>query len=107
MRLDGSITQDEYDKVLQELKDTQYRLNIEMEEHTRGDHKYHINVGIVLNLCRRMGMLFKRSEPQEKQAILEFLLRNAVVRGKIPQYTLKKPFQAVLALASHPTQRRG
>lgn len=107
MRLDGSITQDEYDKVLQEMKDAQYRLNVEMEEHTRGDHKYHINVGIVLNLCRRMGVLFKRSEPEEKHAILNFLLQNAVVRGKTPQYTLKKPFQTVLALASHSTQRRG
>lgn len=106
IHLDGSITKDEYDKKLQELKDNQYRLGIEMQEHTKGDHEYHINVGIVLNLCRKMGELFRRSEPYEKRAILTFLLQNSIVRGKKPQYTLRKPFPVVLSLASNPTLRR-
>ena len=87
--LDRSITKDEYDKKLQELKDRQYRLNLEVEEHIRGDHQYHIHVATVLKLCRRMGKTFERSEPEEKKAILGFLLLKAEASGKNPTYTLK------------------
>jgi hypothetical protein len=92
---------------LQELNDTQNRLNIEMEEHTKGHHQYHIHVATVFSLPRRMGNIFKDSEPAEKRAILQFLLQNATANGKKLEYKLKKPFDTVLSFAHHPTGRRG
>ena len=100
------ITQDEYDKKLQELKDRQYRLNIELDEYTKADRQYHIHVGTVLNLSRRMSDIFESSEPLEKRAILNFLLQNPTVSAKKLDFTLKKPFDTVLALAHHPSGRR-
>jgi len=102
MRLDQSITRDDYDKKLQELKDRQYRLNIELEEYTKADHQYHIHVGTVLNLSRRIGQIFESSETMEKRAILNFILQNPTVSGKKLEFTLRKPFDTVLELAHCP-----
>ena len=107
MRLDQSITPADYDKKLQELKDRQYRLNVELEEYTKADHQYHIHVGTVLNLSRRIGEIFESSELVEKRAILNFLLQNPTVDGRKLEFTLRKPFDTVLALAHHPVGLRG
>lgn len=78
-----------------------------MEEHTKGDHQYHVHVGTVISLCRRMSDIFKSSEPNEKRAFLQFLLQNASADGKNLDFTMRKPFDAVLALAHHPTGLAG
>ena len=102
----GSITKDDYDKKLQELKDKQYRLNIELEDYTKADHEYHIHVGTVLNLSRKIGEIFESSEPNEKRAILNFLLQNPRVSDKKLVFTMAKPFDAILELANCPTGLR-
>ena len=107
LRLEESITPDDYDKKLEELKDNQYRLGIELEEYTKADHEYHIHVSTVLNLSRKMGDIFESSEPLEKRAILNFLLQNPTVSGKTLEFTLRKPFDTVLELAGCPNWLRG
>lgn len=107
MRLDQSITQDDYDKKLQELKDRQYQLEIEQSEYTKADHQYHIHVSTVLNLSRRIGDIFESSEIEEKRAILNFLLQNPMVKGKNLEFTLRKPFDTVLELTGSQTVLRG
>jgi len=98
--LDGtSITKDEYDKKLQDLKDRQYRLNLELDEHTKADHEYHIHVSTVINLCRRIRIIFEGSEVSEKHAIINFVLSNLSVTDRKLKYSLRKPFDAVLDLA--------
>lgn len=106
MRLDKSITSDDYDKKLQELKDRQYRLNVELDEYTKADHEYHIHVNTVINLSRRIADIFESSEPMEKRAILGFMLQNPTVSGKKLEFTLRKPFNTVLELAICPTGLR-
>lgn len=107
MRLDGSITQGDYDSKLQELKDKQYVLNIELEEHTKADHQYHLHVSQVVNLSQRMGEIFESSEVVEKRAILNFILQNPVVNEKTLGFTLRSPFNLVLQLADNPIQLPG
>ena len=107
LRLDQSITPDDYDRKLQELKDQQYHLGLDLERHTRADHQYHIHVGTVLSLARRVGEIFESSEIEEKRAILNFLLQNPVVEGKKLEFSLKKPFDTVLELATCPIGLRG
>jgi len=102
MRLDLSITHDDYDKKLCELKDKQYQLEIEQSEYTKADHQYHIHVGTVFKLSRRIGEIFDSSEIDEKRAILGFILQNPVVEGKKLDFTLRKPFDTVLAVAGCP-----
>ena len=107
MRLDKSITSDDYDKKLQELKDKQYRLNVELDEYTKADHEYHVYVNTVINLSRRIADIFESSEPMEKRAILGFILQNPTVSGKKLEFTMRKPFDAVLELATCPAGLRG
>ncbi|TSC65096.1 MAG: hypothetical protein G01um101491_27, partial [Parcubacteria group bacterium Gr01-1014_91] len=103
---DKSITKDDYDKKLQELKDKQYRLNIELEEHTKADHDYKLTISRVFSLARRICSIFKSSEPHEKRALLNFILQNPTVDGKKIEFTLRKPFDSVHELAVCPTGLR-
>jgi len=103
----GSITSDDYDKKLQELKDRQYRLNTELDEYTKADHEYHVHVNTVINLSRRIADIFESSEPTEKRAILGFMLQNPAVSGKNLDFTMRKPFDTVLELADCPIWLRG
>ena len=106
LRLDKSITQDEYDKKLQQLKDQQYRLDLEAEEHTKADHDFKLTVSRVFSMSRRAGSIFKRSEPQEKRMFLNYLLQNPTVDGKKLEFTLRKPFNLVHELAVCPNWLR-
>lgn len=99
LRLEQSITPEMYDKKLNELKDAQHRLNIEMEEHTNADHEYHTHVSTVISLSKRMGEIFESSEPEEKRSFLAFLLQNPTVSGKTLDFSLVSPFDTVLELA--------
>ena len=88
---------------MQELKDKQYRLNVELDEYTKADHEYHVYVNTVINLSRRIADIFESSEPMEKRAILGFILQNPTVSGKKLEFTMRKPFNTVLELATCPT----
>lgn len=101
--IDQSITRAEYDKKLQEMKDKQYRLSLELDEHTKADHEYHIHVATVLHLAQKTKEIFQSSEVHEKRAILNFLLQNPTVEGKKLNYSLKIPFNSILELAENPS----
>lgn len=101
------ITQDEYDKKLQQLKDQQYRLDLEAEEHTKADHDFKLTVSRVFSMSRRAGSIFKRSEVPEKRMFLNYLLQNPTVDGKKLEFTLRKPFNLVHELAVCPNWLRG
>ena len=84
----------------------QYRLNNELEEHTKADHNYYIHVSTVFDLCRRAKEIFVSSETAEKRALLNFLLQNPTVEGKKFEFSLKSPFDLVLSLASEQSKSR-
>lgn len=102
--IDKSITKDVYDKKLQEFKDIQNKLNIEIEEYTKADYNYHIHVSTIINLSRRVKDIFESSEVPEKRALLQFLLQNPIVKDKKLQFELKTPFNLVLNLAQAQTK---
>jgi site-specific DNA recombinase len=104
--LDQSITKPDYDKKLQEIKDKQYLISVELDEHTKADHEYHIHVATVLNVCRRMPAIFEVAEPHEKRVLLNLLLQNLAISGRKLDFTMRKPFDVVLELASCTTELR-
>ena len=55
------ITKDDYDKKLKEMKEKQYDINIQIEDHTRADENYYITASNVLNLAKNAFELFKSS----------------------------------------------
>jgi len=97
--LDGSITSDEHTKKLSVLKKQQSLINMELEEHSKGDYEFHINVDRVLNLTNNMKDIFDSSEVGEKREILNYLLQNPVVEGANISYDIKKPFTVVMEFA--------
>ena len=97
--LDGSITKDEHGKIVEKEKDAQYKLNLDLEEHTKADHEYHIHVNTVLSLARRIGTIFAGSEVNEKRAIINFTLSNLGISDRKLTFSLRKPFDTILDLA--------
>lgn len=104
--LDQRITKEEYDKKLKELKEKQYDINIQIEDHTRADENYYITASTVLNLAKNASELFKSSEISEKRAILNYLLQNCVANGKELEFSLRSPYNHILTFAKQPTWLR-
>ena len=90
--LDQSITKDFYDNKLKEMKQKQYDINIQLENHTRADENYYITASTVLNLAKNALSLFESSEVLEKRAMLNFILQNCVASGKKLEFDLRSPF---------------
>ena len=104
--LDQSITKDFYDNKLKEMKQKQYDINIQLENHTRADENYYITASTVLNLAKNALSLFESSEVLEKRAMLNFLLQNCVANGKKLEFDLRSPFNHILNFANQPTWLR-
>ncbi|MDQ3245266.1 MAG: recombinase family protein [bacterium] len=100
--IDSSITKDDYDKKLKELKDKQYDINIQLDEHTKADESYYITASTVFNLAKDAMELFESSEVLEKRAIVNYLLSNYTINEKTPCITMRSPFKELLSLATQP-----
>lgn len=98
--LDQSITKEQYDKKLQEIMDKLQTLALELEEHSKADYDYQTTVATVLNLARRAKEIFDSSEIHEKRAFINYLIQNPTVADKELVFTLRKPFDLVLNLAT-------
>jgi len=111
MMLDASITKDEYDKKLKELKEKQHDIDIQLQEHTQADENYYITAGTVLNLAKGALSLFEslgRSSKVDKQRdLLNFLLQNCVANGKKLEFSLRSPFDEILNTSKIITRLRG
>jgi DNA invertase Pin-like site-specific DNA recombinase len=100
--IDRSITKTDYDKKLKDLKDKQYDLNIQLDEHTKADESYYITASTVFNLAKDALDLFESSEVPEKRAILNYILSNYTVNEKTPCITMRSPFKELLSLTTEP-----
>jgi len=100
--LDNSITKDEYDRKITEIKERQYEINLLIEEHTKADENYYLTASTILNIAKGALDLFESSEPNEKRALLNYLLQNPEVNGKKLTFSLRSPFNYIVDLANQP-----
>jgi len=100
MRLDGSITQSDYDKKSQELKQRQYDLNRELEQHTEADESFNTTVSTLLDLASRAYELFESSKPEQKRELINLTLSNLQLKGRTLEYQTRKPFSEFRKMAS-------
>lgn len=107
MRLDGSITRDEYDKKCMQLKERQYELNAELSAHTKADESFNITVSTLLDLASRAYDLFESSKVAQKRALINFTLSNLRLNGATLEYEKKKPFSLFGKTASCLDMLRG
>ena len=92
------ITQDEYDKKFQELKQNQYELNDKLKRINEADESYTTTLTSLLNICSRAPESFESSKVEQKRQLINFLLSNLRLRGKTLEFELKKPFDALINL---------
>ena len=89
------------------MKEKQYDINIQIEDHTRADENYYITASNVLNLAKNAFELFKSSEIPEKRAILNYLLQNCDANENKLEFSLRSPYNHILEFAKQPTWLRG
>ncbi|MBI2639021.1 recombinase family protein [Candidatus Peregrinibacteria bacterium] len=93
--LDGRITRDEHDKLVQKWKQQERDLLLQLEDHSKGDEQFYITASYLLDISKRAQELFLRSQPEQKRQFLNFVLANLSLEGKKLGYKLKEPFAAM------------
>lgn len=66
---------------------------MEYEEHSQTDENFYIIVNKLIDLSSRSWELFKSSELEEKQQLLNFLFQKSYLQGKMPYFNSKTPLQ--------------
>jgi len=100
--VDRVITNDVYHRCLKEWKESQYDINIQLEDYTKADEDYHITVSEVLNMARRALDVFESSEIHEKRQLLNYLLQNPRLEGRNLVFELKSPFDTIVSVRNQP-----
>jgi site-specific DNA recombinase len=101
MRLDKSITQDEYDKKARELKERQAEIATCIDQHQQGDGEYRTTLESLISLASRAAELFERSKTEQKRQLLAFVFSNLRLRGKKLEFSLRSPFDLMVDRRSY------
>ncbi len=94
-KLDGTITQEYYDKKKKEFRGKQKELLKKQNDLQVADEEYYITSDYILNLASRAPELFESSEPIEKRQLLNFVLQNLRLDGNLVCYDELKPFDSI------------
>ena len=95
-----------YDKKLKGFKERQAKLITEKQLHSDGDEEFYLSANMVLNVASRAAEIIKSSEPEEKRKFFSFLLQNCTANGKTLSFSLREPFDRILATADQPIVQR-
>lgn len=95
-RLDGRITHDEYDSMVVDLKRREADLVDESQSHNKADETFLITSSYLLELANRAGDLFTKSQAQQQNELLRFVLATASINGEELVYKLKNPFAGLV-----------
>lgn len=95
-RLDGRITDAEYDKFYQSTRDQLADADTRLSMLQEAEDNYYITAKYLLELANKAYDLFKSSEVEERRQLLKLVLQNLRVEGKIVRYDALKPFDTIL-----------
>src|SRR5262249_29652063 len=101
LRLDKSITQNEYDKKARELKERQTEIALRIEQHQNGEGDFRTTLESLISLASRAAELFERSKPEQKRQLVAFVFSNLWLRGKKLEFSLRSPFDLMVNRASY------
>ena len=82
LRIDGSITQDEYDTKARELKQRQTEIGLRIEQHQKGDGDFRTTLESLISLASRAAELFERSKTEQKREPSLLCFRTSGSGGK-------------------------
>lgn len=101
IRLEQSITKDEYDKKYNTLRAEQYNIETRMQKFTTADDEFVTTVEYLLDLASRSYSLFESSGIDTKRKILNLVFSNFSLNGSKLDYAIKKPFDMFIKTTSY------
>ena len=101
LRLDQSITQNDYDKKARELKQQQTELELRMRQHQDGDRDFRTTLESLISLASRAAELFEGSKIEQKRQLIAFVFSNLRLRGKKLEFSLRSPFDLMVDRATY------
>ncbi|MCX6783945.1 MAG: recombinase family protein [candidate division WWE3 bacterium] len=96
-KLDGRITDDEYDKYYQSFRDKMTELDARISQFAEADDNYYVTAKAILDLTNKAHDLFTSSEVVEKRQIVKLVLSNLRLDGKELRYDVVNPFDKILS----------
>lgn len=103
VRLEQSITKDEYDKKSNALRAEQYNIETRLSKYTTADEEFVITVEYLLDIASQSYNLFESSGIDEKRKILKLVFSNFFLNGSKLEYTIKRPFDLFIKQSSYTT----
>ncbi|RLC33154.1 hypothetical protein DRH14_05345 [Candidatus Shapirobacteria bacterium] len=95
-KLDGRITDDEYDKFYQLFREKVAEIDTRLEMLQEAEDNYYVSAKYLLELANRAYELFKNSEAEERRQLIKLVLSNLRVEEKFVRYDAIKPFDTLL-----------
>jgi site-specific DNA recombinase len=95
-KLQGRITESEYDKYFQSFRDKITEIDAKLAMLQEAEDTYYITAKYVLELANRAYDLFISSEVEEKRQLLKLVLLNLRLDGKTLRYEAIKPFDTIV-----------
>ncbi len=99
--LDGSITKDIHNKKHQDLTQRRYEINKKIEQHHEGNSQFKIALTMLVTLASKAWEIFESSTIDEKRQLIGYVFSNLEMEGATLCYSLKKPFDLFVNLASY------
>lgn len=100
-RLDGRITDDEYDKFYQSFREQIADIDTRLAILQEAEDNYYFTAKYLLELANRAYELFESSEVEERRQLIKLALQNLRVEGKTVRYEAIKPFDTILNYADN------
>ncbi len=88
----GSITINELDKKMSELKQDQHGLRQQLAQHQDADDDFYISLNLLLELVQNAASLFKKADIEQKRKLLNLLCWNLEMKDGKLEFSMRSPF---------------
>ena len=100
LRLENSITKEEYDRKYTALRAEQENVKTRIDRVDTADDTYMITMEYLIDLASRAADVFKSSGIEQKRKIINCVFSNLEVEDKNVVFSMRKPFDKLMGLAS-------
>lgn len=101
LRLDKSITQNEYDEKARALKQQQTEIAARIDQHQTGDDAFRATLESLISVASRAADLFQRSKAEQKRKLVSLVFSNLRLSGKKLEYSMRSPFDLMINRPNH------
>lgn len=95
-RLDGRITTDIFDEIVNELTARQQELDEQLMTLTHSNKSFIVTISYLLDLAQRSADLFKNARPELQQKMLKIVLSNMELNDKKLSYIVNDPYKTMI-----------